>query len=280
MKLMRVGSPGEERPAILDDDGLIKDLSELIPDIGSDRLSKEWIGKLRSIDTFSLPTLDSDIRIGPCVARPTNFIGIGLNYVDHAREADLAIPSEPIVFLKSLGALSGPYDNVRIPRGSRKTDWEVELGVVIGEKASYVSEADALDHVAGYCVVNDVSEREFQSERGGTWDKGKGCDTFGPIGPWLVTRDEISDPQRLRLWLDVDGKRMQDGNTSNMIFPVAKIISYLSGFFTLYPGDIIATGTPAGVGLGHRPNPVFLRPGQVMALGIDGLGQQTQRVVA
>jgi 2-keto-4-pentenoate hydratase/2-oxohepta-3-ene-1,7-dioic acid hydratase in catechol pathway len=219
-------------------------------------------------------------RIGPPVVRPLNFFGVGLNYADHAAETGAPIPKEPILFLKSLGAFSGPYDDVRIPRGSRKTDWEVELGIVIGRKASYVPEPTALDYVAGYCVVNDVSEREFQIERGGTWDKGKGADTFGPVGPWLVTRDEVADPQNLDLWLEVDGKRMQNGNTRTMIFGVARLISYISHFFTLHPGDIISTGTPPGVGMGVKPEPVFLRPGQTMRLGVQGLGEQRQRTVA
>jgi 2-keto-4-pentenoate hydratase/2-oxohepta-3-ene-1,7-dioic acid hydratase in catechol pathway len=214
------------------------------------------------------------------VARPLNFVCIGLNYADHAAETGAAIPKEPIIFLKSLGAFQGPNDDVRIPRGSKKTDWEVELCIVIGTKASYVPEHDAMEHVAGYCVVNDVSEREFQTERGGTWDKGKGCDTFGPTGPWMVTKDEIADPQDLAMWLDVDGQRMQDGSTKTMIFDCRKLVSYVSHFITLYPGDLISTGTPPGVGMGKKPTPVFLRPGQTMTLGVAGLGEQRQRVVA
>ena len=279
MKLMRVGRPGEERPALFASDGTIRDLSGIVRDIDADTLSPRSLDKLRPIDARTLPIVSADVRIGPCVARPVNFVCIGLNYEDHAREAGLAIPPEPIIFLKSLSAYSGPDDDVRIPRGSSKTDWEVELGVIIGKAASYVPESEALDHVAGFCVVNDVSERAFQLERGGTWDKGKGCDTFGPVGPWMVTRDEIADPQRLRIWLDVDGNRMQDGNTSTMIFPVSHLISYVSRFISLHPGDIIATGTPAGVGLGKKPHPLFLKPGQLMTLGIDGLGEQRQRVV-
>ncbi len=224
--------------------------------------------------------MDGTPRIGSCVVRPTNFICIGLNYADHAAETGAAIPKEPIVFLKSLGAFSGPNDDVLIPRGSKKTDWEVELGVIIGTKASYVPAHEAMAHVAGYCVVNDVSEREFQAERGGTWDKGKGCDTFGPTGPWMVTRDEVADPQDLALWCEVDGKRMQNGSTKTMIFGVQHLVSYVSHFMTLHPGDVIATGTPPGVGLGIKPEPVFLHAGQVMRLGVQGLGEQQQRLVA
>jgi 2-keto-4-pentenoate hydratase/2-oxohepta-3-ene-1,7-dioic acid hydratase in catechol pathway len=219
-------------------------------------------------------------RIGSCVVRPLNFVCIGLNYADHAAETGAAIPKEPIVFLKSLGAFSGPNDDVRIPRGSKKTDWEVELGIIIGTKASYVPDNQAMDHVAGYCVVNDVSEREFQAERGGTWDKGKGCDTFGPTGPWMVTKDEVPDPQALDLWCEVDGKRMQNGSTKTMIFGVKHLVSYVSHFITLHPGDVIATGTPPGVGLGIKPEPIFLKAGQVMRLGVQGLGEQQQRLVA
>jgi 2-keto-4-pentenoate hydratase/2-oxohepta-3-ene-1,7-dioic acid hydratase in catechol pathway len=277
---MRVGRSGEERPALFASDGTIRDLSGVVRDIHADTLSPGSLDKLRLIDADALPIVSADVRIGPCVARPLNFVCIGLNYEDHAREAGVAIPAEPIIFLKSLSAYSGPNDDVRIPRGSLKTDWEVELGVVIGKPASYVPESAALDHVAGFCVVNDVSERAFQLERGGTWDKGKGCDTFGPVGPWMVTRDEIADPQRLRLWLEVDGGRMQDGNTSAMIFPISHLVSYVSRFMALHPGDIIATGTPAGVGLGRKPHPVYLKPGQLMTLGIEGLGEQRQRVVA
>jgi 2-keto-4-pentenoate hydratase/2-oxohepta-3-ene-1,7-dioic acid hydratase in catechol pathway len=279
MKLMRVGLAGAERPALLAQDGTIRDLSAFVRDIDGASLAPEELDRLRNIDARKLPILDVNTRIGPCVARPLNFVCIGLNYEDHAREANLPIPPEPIIFLKSLSAYSGPYDDVRIPRGSVKTDWEVELGVIIGTRAADICENDALKHVAGFCVINDVSEREFQSERGGTWDKGKGCDTFGPTGPWLVTQDEIADPQQLRLWLDVDGKRMQDGNTRTMVFSVRQLVSYVSRFITLYPGDIIATGTPPGVGLGMKPTPVFLAAGQVMTLGIEGLGNQRQRLV-
>lgn len=279
MKLLRVGKAGEERPAMLDASGKIRDLSAHMKDIDGLAISPAGLAKLRSIDPESLPAVDPATRIGPCVARPLNYICIGLNYADHAREAGLPIPAEPIIFLKSLSAYSGPNDPVMIPRGSRKTDWEVELGVIIGTRARYVPEAAALDHVAGYCVCNDVSEREFQLERGGVWDKGKGCDTFGPTGPWLVTRDEVSDPQKLDLWLDVDGKRMQSGSTSTMVFGVAKLVSYVSHFITLEPGDIITTGTPPGVGMGQKPEPVYLKAGQTMHLGITGLGEQRQKVI-
>jgi ureidoglycolate lyase len=235
---------------------------------------------LRALDARALPLVAGHPRLGPPVPRPLNFICIGLNYADHAAETGSPIPKEPIVFLKSLGAFQGPNDDVKIPRGSKKTDWEVELGIVIGKSASYVPESAAFEHVAGYTVVNDVSEREYQIERGGTWDKGKGCDTFGPVGPWLVTRDEVRDPQNLPLWLEVDGKRMQNGTTKTMIFGVAKLVSYVSHFMTLHPGDIISTGTPPGVGMGIKPEPVFLKPGQAMRLGIEGLGEQHQRVIA
>ena len=280
MKLLRVGEPGRERSAILDSAGALRDLSAIVSDIDGTSLLPERLAALSNLDLPSLPVIAGSERIGPCVARPLNYICIGLNYADHAKEAGLPLPKEPIVFLKSLSAFSGPNDDVRIPRGSNKTDWEVELGVVIGSLARGVSEAKALDHVAGYCVCNDVSEREFQIERGGTWDKGKGCDTFGPTGPWLVTKDEVPDPQKLDLWLDVDGVRMQSGNTCNMVFSVAEVVSYVSCFITLYPGDVIATGTPPGVGMGRKPEPVYLHPGQTMRLGITGLGEQRQRVTA
>ena len=280
MKLLRVGAPGAEKPAILAADGSMRDLSAHTGDIDGAALSPASLAKLAAIDPASLPAITGNPRIGSCVVRPLNFVCIGLNYADHAAETGAAIPKEPIVFLKSLGAFSGPNDDVLIPRGSKKTDWEVELGVVIGTKASYVAENQAMDHVAGYCVVNDVSEREFQSERGGTWDKGKGCDTFGPTGPWMVTKDEVADPQALGLWAEVDGKRMQNGSTKTMIFNVRHLVSYVSHFITLHPGDIIATGTPPGVGLGIKPEPIFLKPGQVMRLGVDGLGEQQQRLVA
>ena len=280
MKLLRVGAPGAEKPAILAADGTLRDLSAHIGDIDGAALSPASLAKLAALDPASLPAVPGQPRIGPCVVRPVNFVCIGLNYADHAAETGATIPKEPIVFLKSLGAFSGPNDDVLIPRNSKKTDWEVELGIVIGTKASYVPEAQAMDHVAGYCVVNDVSEREFQAERGGTWDKGKGCDTFGPTGPWMVTKDEVADPQNLALWCEVDGKRMQNGTTRTMIFGVQHLVSYVSHFITLHPGDIIATGTPPGVGLGVKPEPVFLKAGQVMRLGVEGLGEQQQRLVA
>jgi ureidoglycolate lyase/2,4-diketo-3-deoxy-L-fuconate hydrolase len=280
MKLLRYGAPGHEKPGILDRNGATRDLSGVIDDIAGSTLLPESLERLRQIDIESLPIVSADERIGACVGRIGKFICIGLNYADHAAESNLPVPSEPVVFGKWTSAVVGPNDDVRIPRGSQKTDWEVELGVVIGKGGAYIDEADALSHVAGYCVVNDVSEREYQIERGGTWDKGKGCDTFGPIGPWLVTADEIPDPQRLALWLEVDGKRYQNGNTSTMIFNVAQIVSYLSRFMSLQPGDVISTGTPPGVGMGHKPEPVYLRAGQTMRLGIEGLGEQQQRTVA
>jgi ureidoglycolate lyase/2,4-diketo-3-deoxy-L-fuconate hydrolase len=280
MKLLRYGAPGHEKPGILDRNGAIRDLSGVIDDIAGSTLLPESLERLRQIDIESLPIVSAEARIGACVGRIGKFICIGLNYADHAAESNLPVPSEPVVFGKWTSAVVGPNDDVRIPRGSQKTDWEVELGVVIGKGGAYIDEADALSHVAGYCIVNDVSEREYQIERGGTWDKGKGCDTFGPIGPWLVTADEIPDPQRLALWLEVDGKRYQNGNTSTMIFNVAQIVSYLSRFMSLQPGDVISTGTPPGVGMGHKPEPVYLRAGQTMRLGIEGLGEQQQRTVA
>jgi 2-keto-4-pentenoate hydratase/2-oxohepta-3-ene-1,7-dioic acid hydratase in catechol pathway len=280
MKLLRYGAAGAEKPGLLDPEGHIRDLSAVLRDIDGFALSPASLKMLASYDWKSLPKVEGTPRIGPCVARPVNFVCIGLNFADHAAETGAAIPKEPIVFLKSLGAYSGPNDPVVIPRGSKKTDWEVELGVVIGTTARYVPEHAAMDHVAGYCVCNDVSEREFQAERGGTWDKGKGCDTFGPTGPWMVTKDEIADPQDLAMWLDVDGKRMQNGSTKTMIFGVKHLVSYVSHFITLHAGDIISTGTPPGVGLGIKPEPVFLKAGQTMRLGVHGLGEQTQHVVA
>ena len=277
MKLLRVGPPGAEKPAILAPDGSVRDLSAHVSDFGAEALSPAGLAKLAAIDPATLPIANG--RIGPCVPRPVNFVCIGLNYADHAAETGAAIPKEPIIFLKSLGAFQGPNDDVRIPRGSKKTDWEVELAIIIGQKATYVPENEAMEFVAGYCVVNDVSEREFQIERGGTWDKGKGCDTFGPTGPWLVTKDEIADVGDLHMWLEVDGQMMQDGSTKTMIFNVAKLVSYTSHFMTLYPGDIISTGTPPGVGLGMKP-PRFLKGGEIMRLGIAGLGEQTQKVLA
>jgi len=275
MKLLRVGEPGNERPAMLDEQGELRDLSHYIDDIAGDALLPDSLDRLRQLPLSELPKISGQPRTGACVGRIGKFICIGLNYADHAAETGAEIPQEPVVFGKWTSAVVGPNDAVRIPRGSVKTDWEVELGVVIGKGGSYIAEEDALSHVAGYCVVNDVSEREYQIERGGTWDKGKGCDTFGPLGPWLVTADEIADPQQLDLWLEVDGKRYQNGNTRTMIFSVAHIISYLSRFMSLQPGDVISTGTPPGVGMGQKP-PVYLRPGQVIRLGIAGLGEQRQ----
>ena len=283
MKLLRYGPPGQERPGLLDDEGRVRDLSAFVDDIAGQVLTPASLARLRGIDPASLPlvpgTPQQGLRLGPCVGRVGKFICIGLNYADHAAESGLPVPSEPVVFAKWTSAISGPDDNLQIPRGSVKTDWEVELGVVIGQGGRYIDEADALKHVAGYCVVNDVSEREWQLERGTQWDKGKGCDTFGPIGPWLVTPDEVPDPQQLNLWLEVDGHRYQNGNTRTMVFNVAQIVSYLSRFMSLQPGDVISTGTPPGVGLGQKP-PVYLRPGQTVRLGIQGLGQQTQKTVA
>ena len=280
MKLLRVGAPGAETPALLAADGVIRDLSAHVRDIDGAALSPAGLARLAALDPASLPRVEGTPRIGPCVVRPLNFVCIGLNYADHAVEAGMAIPKEPIVFLKALSAFCGPFDDVHIPRGAKKVDWEVELGIVIGAKAQSVAEDQAMEHVAGYCVINDVSEREYQAERGGTWDKGKGCDTFGPTGPWMVTKDEVPDPQTLDLWCDVDGERMQHGNTRTMIFGVRHLVSYVSHFITLHPGDVIATGTPPGVGLGKKPEPVFLRAGQVMQAGVQGLGEQRQTLVA
>ena len=279
MKLLRIGNKGQERPALLDNNGQLRDLSAVIPDIAGDSLSPQSIARLQEIDPSTLPLVQGSPRIGACVGQVGKFICIGLNYADHAAETGAAIPAEPVVFSKWTSAIVGPDDDIEIPRNSRKTDWEVELGVVIGKGGRYISESDALEHVAGYCVINDVSEREFQLELGGTWDKGKGCDTFGPLGPWLVTRDEIADPHQLDLWLEVDGKRYQNGNTRTMIFQIPKIVSYLSQFMSLQPGDVISTGTPPGVGLGIKPEPVYLRAGQHIRLGISGLGEQQQRTV-
>ncbi|MBB6465830.1 fumarylacetoacetate hydrolase family protein [Aminobacter carboxidus] len=283
MKLLRYGPKGNEKPGILDTSGRVRDLSGLVDDIAGDTLSPEGLARLRAVDIETLPlvagTPQQDLRLGACVGRIGKFICIGLNYADHAAETGAAIPAEPIVFNKWTSAIVGPDDDVEIPRGSVKTDWEVELGVVIGKPGRYIDEADAMGHVAGYCVVNDVSEREYQIERGGTWDKGKGCDTFGPTGPWMVTADEIADPQDLKMWLDVDDKRFQNGSTRTMIFSVQQVVSYLSRFMSLQAGDVISTGTPPGVGLGQKP-PVYLKAGQTMTLGIEGLGTQRQRVVA
>jgi len=278
MKLVRHGLPGREKPGLIDPQGRLRDLSAVVPDIGPDQLGDVALARLRKLKTASLPLVEGSPRMGCPVAGIGKFVAIGLNYADHAAEAGMPIPAEPIVFMKATSCIQGPDDPVMLPKGSRKTDWEVELGVVIGKPARHVAQKDALSHVAGYCVVNDVSEREFQIERGGTWDKGKGCDTFGPIGPWLVTRDEIANPQRLDLWLDLNGRRMQAGNTRTMIFGVVKLISYVSRFMTLMPGDVITTGTPPGVGMGMKP-PTFLKKGDVLTLGVEGLGAQRQVVV-
>lgn len=280
MKLFRHGPLGAERPGMVDSQGGLRDLSAHLPALDGEALATGALKSLAGIDPATLPLIPQGTRIGSPLPRPVNFICIGLNYADHAAETGAKIPQEPIVFIKAGSAYSGPFDDVHIPRGSKETDWEVELGVVIGKAASYVAEADAMDHVAGYCVVNDVSEREFQTRRGGTWDKGKGCPSFGPTGPWLVTRDEIPDPQNLDLWCEIDGKRMQNGNTGTMIFGVKTLVSYVSQFIALMPGDIIATGTPPGVGMGVKPTPIFLRPGQTMRLGVAGLGEQEQKTVA
>jgi len=279
MKLLRYGPVGAEKPAMLDRDGSIRCLSSVVRDIDGFALSDGALKMLDGLDTTRLPKVDPGARLGACVARPMNYVCIGLNYADHAAEAGMPVPKEPIIFLKSLGAMCGPNDDVKLPRGSKKLDWEVELGIVIGRKASYVPENESLNYVAGYCVCNDVSEREFQIERAGTWDKGKGCDTFGPTGPWMVTKDEVPDPQNLPLWTEVNGKRMQNGTTKTMIFGVVKLVSYVSHFITLYPGDVIATGTPPGVGQGVKPNPIFLKAGDTMRLSVEGLGVQNQRVV-
>ncbi|WP_343592281.1 ureidoglycolate lyase [Paracidovorax wautersii] len=280
MKLLRYGPLGQEKPGLLDAAGTLRDLSAHVADIDGAALSPDSLARLRALDPATLPAVPGTPRIGACVGAIGKFVCIGLNYADHAAESNMPIPAEPIVFGKWTSAVVGPNDDVRIPRGSEKTDWEVELGVVIGSTASYVDEADAMGHVAGYCVINDVSERSYQLERGGTWDKGKGCDTFGPTGPWLVTADEVPDPHALDLWLEVDGRRFQNGNTRTMIFKVPQLVAYLSRFMTLQPGDVISTGTPPGVGMGVKPEPVFLRAGQTMRLGIEGLGEQRQKAVA
>ena len=280
MKLLRYGPQGQEKPGLLDAQGRLRDLSGQVADLAGEALGADSLARLRQLDPNSLPLVDGTPRLGPCVGRVGKFICIGLNYADHAAESGLDVPKEPVVFNKWTSAICGPNDAVQIPRDSTKTDWEVELGVVIGKAGRYIDEANALDHVAGYCVVNDVSEREWQLERGGTWDKGKGFDTFGPLGPWLVTADEVADPQNLDLWLEVDGHRYQNGNTRTMIFTVAQIIAYLSRCMSLQPGDVISTGTPPGVGMGVKPQSVYLKPGQEMRLGIQGLGEQLQRTVA
>jgi ureidoglycolate lyase len=280
MKLLRYGPKGQEKPGMLDAAGVIRDLSGVVPDIAGDVLSDAGLAKLASLDPASLPAVAGNPRLGAPVSGFSQLICIGLNYADHAAETGSAIPKEPIVFLKANGAISGPNDDVIIPKNSVKCDWEVELCIIIGTKATCVSEDAALAHVAGYAVGNDVSEREWQIERGGAWDKGKGADTFGPVGPWLVTRDEVPDPQNLDMFCDVDGVRQQNGSTRTMIFGVKTLVSYVSHFITLHPGDVIFTGTPPGVGLGKKPSPVFLKPGQVMHLGVQGLGTQTQKTVA
>ncbi len=279
MKLLRYGEKGQEKPGLLDEQGILRDLSAHVPDITGSMLGADSLDRLARLDPASLPRVEGQPRLGPCVGNVGKFICIGLNYADHAAEAGMAIPTEPIIFNKWTSAICGPNDAVEIPRGSQKTDWEVELGVVIGKGGRYIDEANALDHVAGYCVINDVSEREWQLERGGTWDKGKGFDTFGPLGPWLVTRDEVPDPHALDLWLEVDGQRYQDGNTRTLIFKIPQLIAYLSRCMSLQPGDVISTGTPPGVGMGIKPTPVFLKPGQTMRLGITGLGEQSQITV-
>jgi 2-keto-4-pentenoate hydratase/2-oxohepta-3-ene-1,7-dioic acid hydratase in catechol pathway len=279
VKLLRYGPPGQERPAALDASGRVRDLSGVIPDLAGDTLLPESLDRLRALGLDDLPLVEGSPRIGACVGRVGKFVCVGLNYSDHAAESGMAVPTEPVLFMKATSALCGPNDDVVVPRGSEKMDWEVELGVVIGKPAKYVSEADALNHLAGYCVVNDLSERAFQLEGTGQWVKGKSADTFGPIGPWLVTADEVPDPQDLSIWLEVDGRRYQDGSTRTMIFGVAYLISYVSRFMSLQPGDIISTGTPPGVGMGQKP-PVFLRPGNCISLGIGGLGEQHQQVVA
>ena len=279
MKLLRYGPAGAEKPGMLDGDGAIRDLSGVVGDITGDVLTPDGLDKLRAVDPASLPKVDGTPRMGPCVGDIGKFMCIGLNYSDHAAETGGEVPSEPILFMKANSAISGPNDNVIIPRESKQTDWEVELGFVIGKPGKYISEADAMSHVAGYCVVNDVSERDFQIRMQGQWTKGKSCDTFGPVGPWLVTADEVADPQALALWTEVNGHRYQDGNTNTMVYGVQFLVSYLSKFMTLQTGDVVATGTPPGVGMGQNPR-VFLKPGDVMRLGIEGLGEQEQKLVA
>jgi len=278
MKLLRTGEPGRERPALLDGEGQLRDLSAVVADIGGEALLPGNLAKVGALDATKLPKIAGSPRIGPCVANVGKIVCVGLNYKDHAAEANMPIPAEPILFMKPTSAIVGPNDDVEIPLGAEKVDWEVELGIVIGNPGKYVPMERAIEHIAGYCVFNDVSERAYQLERGGQWDKGKGCDTFAPIGPWLVTKDEVPDPQALDLWLEVDGHRFQSGNTRTMIFGVAHLVSYISQFMSLRPGDVIATGTPPGVGMGRRP-PQFLKPGQSMRVGISGLGIQTQRMV-
>lgn len=278
MKLLRFGPKGAEKPGLIDAEGKLRDLSAVIDDIDGRVLDDASLQRLRELDTSRLPAVDAGTRVGPCVGDVGKFICIGLNYSDHAAETGAEVPPEPVIFNKWTSAICGPNDDIEIPRGSGKTDWEVELGVIIGKGGRYIEEADAMQHVAGYCVINDVSEREFQLERSGSWDKGKGCDTFGPLGPWLVTRDDIADPHDLSLWLEVDGKRYQDGSTRTMVYRIPFLVAYLSRFMSLQPGDVVSTGTPPGVGMGQSPQ-VYLRPGQHIRLGIDGLGEQSQRTV-
>jgi 2-keto-4-pentenoate hydratase/2-oxohepta-3-ene-1,7-dioic acid hydratase in catechol pathway len=279
VKLVRYGKPGKEKPGMIDAQGKLRDLGDLAPDLAGDVLSPLSLTRLRKVDVDSLKLVRGQQRLGACVGAVGNFIAVGLNYADHAAESNMPIPAEPILFNKAPSCIVGPNDDVMIPKGSLKTDWEVELAIVIGTRASYVGESEALDHVAGYCLCNDVSERKYQLEGTGQWMKGKGCSTFGPLGPWLVTKDEIPDPQKLGMWLDVNGERMQTGSTATMIFGVETLVSYISQFMILQPGDVITTGTPPGVGSGKKP-PIFLKPGDTISLGIDGLGQQAQRVVA
>ena len=279
MKLLRYGPPGAEKPGLIDKDGAIRDLSGVVPDIAGETLLPDAMARIQGLDPASLPAVEGEPRLGPCVGGVGKFVCIGLNYTDHAKEAGMPIPEEPVLFMKATSAIAGPDDPVAIPRGATKTDWEVELGLVIGKPAKYADEAEALSHVAGYCVINDVSEREHQLERSGQWVKGKSADGFGPIGPWLVTPDEVPDPQDLNLWLEVNGQRFQDGTTATMIFGVAHLVSYVSRFMSLQSGDVISTGTPPGVGHGRKP-PVYLKPGDVVRLGIDGLGVQRQEIVA
>ena len=278
MKLVRYGNPGKEKPGLIDADGKLRDLSAVITDIGPSQLSDAALAKLRKLKTDKLPLVRGTPRLGSPLTGTPKFIAIGLNYADHAAEAGLPIPSEPVVFMKATSCIQGPNDAVMLPKGSVKTDWEVELGVVIGQGGKYIDEGNALAHVAGYCVINDVSEREYQIERSGTWDKGKGCDTFGPLGPWLVSPDEAGDIDAMQMWLEVDGKRYQNGSTATMVYKVPFLIAYVSRFMSLQPGDVISTGTPPGVGMGQKP-PVYLKGGEVMRLGIAGLGTQTQKVV-
>ncbi|HEX5184421.1 MAG TPA: fumarylacetoacetate hydrolase family protein [Allosphingosinicella sp.] len=279
MKLLRYGEAGAERPGLLDGEGRIRDLSHRVADISGEVLSPTGLAALAGIDVGSLPVVEGSPRLGPCVGGIGKFLCIGLNYADHAAETGATVPPEPVLFMKPTSAINGPNDDIRKPRGSEKMDWEVELGIVVGARAKYVSEDEAAGHIAGWCVINDVSERAFQLERHGTWDKGKGCDTFGPVGPWLVTRDEVPDPANLSLWLEVNGRRYQDGTTATMVYKPAFLVSYLSRFMTLHPGDVIATGTPPGVGMGQKP-PVFLKEGDEVKLSIEGLGVQRQKVVS